>query len=194
VSGSGPRRDRTQLLCRVLMPRPLDRRAPIVALGRPRAARGVVPCARRRGELRGRSAGAARAAWVPCCAFCVVWRMRSNSKANGPTNARAGAVTPPSAIVAPSPPTHRACPANANRRDRTGAACEGYILWGLSSAARTVSEGRAACAPMARTPPAHAACSGIARMMSESPMSVTEITDVRYILPQAVPIAMLLPL
>ena len=40
----------------------------------------------------------------------------------------------------------------------------------------------------------YAACSGIDRMMSESPMSVIVSTDVRNILPQAVPSVMLLPL
>ena len=38
---------------------------------------------------------------------------------------------------------------------------------------------------------AHAACSGIERMMSESPMSVIESTDVRNIFPHAVPRVML---
>ena len=41
---------------------------------------------------------------------------------------------------------------------------------------------------------AYAACSGIDRKMSESPMSVIESTDVRNIFPQAVPSVMLLPL
>ena len=53
-----------------------------------------------------------------------------------------------------------------------------------------VLQTRAQCAPPRRTA-LYGAASGMARRMSESPMSVIERTEVRYILPQAVPRVML---
>ena len=53
-----------------------------------------------------------------------------------------------------------------------------------------VLQTRAQCALPRRTA-LYGAASGMARRMSESPMSVIERTEVRYILPQAVPRVML---
>ena len=60
-----------------------------------------------------------------------------------------------------------------------------------SDRVRCLTPAASAHAATAHAATAYAACSGMARMMSESPMSVMDRTEVRNILPQAVPRAML---